>query len=298
MATPITLPAEVRARLAGLRLRGFGHGHGFGQHAGRSRGAGLEFAEYRAYAQGDDPRRIDWKLYGRSDRHFVREAERDSPLEVWMLIDASASMRQADLARPGYTKLDAATWLAACVIELALRQGERFGLLALSGAAPRAVAAGMGPRQRDRCLLALGGIVPAGAWPDDAGVHRLVDGIARGALVLLLSDCFDEHAVALAERLAGAGRDVAVVQILAADERDFPFRGGHRFVDQESAVERRVEGSAARADFIERFAAARRTLARRCAVAGIPLATHVLDEPPDAPLQVLFGARRSRRAGA
>jgi uncharacterized protein (DUF58 family) len=298
MATPISIPTEVRARLAGLALTGRGGGSGFGQHPSRSRGAGLEFAEYRAYTQGDDPRRIDWKLHARSDRHFVREAERDSTLEVWLLLDATASMRQADGARPAYGKLDAARLMAACVIELALRQGDRFGVLALGGAAPLAIPAGMGPRQRDRCLSALGGLAPVGAWPDAATANRLAEGIARDALVLLLSDCFDAEAVALAERLAGAGRDVAVVQILAADERDFPFRGGHRFIDPESAAERRVDASAVRAGFLDRFVAARQGLARRFAAAGIRFATHVLDEPLDAPLRLLFGARQRRRAGA
>ena len=102
MSTVALIPADVRARLKNLRLRarhGAG-GDGLGQHASRSRGAGLEFAQYRAYEPGDEPRRIDWKLYARSDRYFVRESERDSPLTIWLVIDASASMAQHDAARP------------------------------------------------------------------------------------------------------------------------------------------------------------------------------------------------------
>ena len=111
------IPADVRARLKNLRLRarhGAG-GDGLGQHQSRSRGAGLEFAQYRAYEPGDEPRRIDWKLYARSDRFFVRESERDSPLTLWLVIDASASMAQADTARRDWRKLDAAKTIAACV---------------------------------------------------------------------------------------------------------------------------------------------------------------------------------------
>ena len=88
------IPPEVRARLPELRLgarRAVGY-RGIGLHRSRSRGAGLEFAQYRAYEPGDEPRQIDWKLYARSDRFFVREAERESPLAVWLLVDASASM--------------------------------------------------------------------------------------------------------------------------------------------------------------------------------------------------------------
>ncbi|MBN8727836.1 MAG: DUF58 domain-containing protein [Xanthomonadales bacterium] len=292
MATPIPIPAEVRARLAGLALSGRGGGGGFGQHPSRSRGAGLEFAEYRAYTQGDDPRRIDWKLYGRSDRHFVREAERDSTLEVWLLLDATASMRQADSARPDYSKLDAAKLLAACVMELALRQGDRFGVLALGGAAPLRIPLGTGSRHRDRCHFALAGLEPAGNWPAADRVVHLAEGIRREALVILLSDCFDDGVATLAGQLAGAGREVVAVQILVPDERDFPFRGGHRFVDPETGAERRVDAAAVRAGFLARFAAAREDLARRFAAAGIRLATFVTDEAADAPLRALFGAPR------
>ena len=74
----MNLPPDVRARLRALRLypRRARGSTGLGQHLSRSRGAGIEFAQYRAYEPGDEPRRIDWKLYARSDRHFVRESER------------------------------------------------------------------------------------------------------------------------------------------------------------------------------------------------------------------------------
>ena len=140
------IPPEVRSRLKDLRLtsrRAVG-GQGIGLHRSRSRGAGLEFAQYRAYEPGDEPRQIDWKLYARSDRFFVREAERESPLAVWILIDASASMTQADVDRPEGSRLDAARALAACLAELALRQGDRFGLVALHEAGLRVVAPATG----------------------------------------------------------------------------------------------------------------------------------------------------------
>ena len=290
------IPPDVRARLRGLRLtpRGNAGGDGLGQHASRSRGAGLEFAQYRAYEPGDEPRRIDWKLYARSDRYFVREAERDSPLTVWLIVDATASMGQADVARPAFSKLDAAKSLAACVIELALRQGDRFGLIALGGAAPVLVPTGAGPRQRDRCLLELARINAAGNWPEAASLRPLWERIAANALVVVLSDFFDDAAVDLAERLAIARRDVLTVQMLAADERDFPFRGGHRFRDPESASERRVEASAVRKVFLERFAAARARLAQRFSARGIRHTEHVLDEALDAPLRRLLAPSASR----
>ena len=126
---PITIPPDVRGRLKrlGLQTRRAIGDRGIGAHASRSRGAGLEFAQYRAYEYGDEPRQIDWKLYARSDKFFVREAERESPIAIWILLDASGSMAQADRATPAWSRFDAAKLLTACVVELAMQQDDRFG---------------------------------------------------------------------------------------------------------------------------------------------------------------------------
>ena len=293
--TPDLIPPDVRARLKDLQLstRRISHAPGLGLHHSPSRGAGLEFAQYRAYEPGDELRQIDWKLYARSDRFFVREAERDSPLDVWLLIDTSASMSQADAARPQYARLDAARSLAACCIELALRQGDRFGLVGIGGGGLRLTPLGAGPRQRDRCLLALQSLAPAGVWPDEARLRPLWDAVRARSLAIVLGDLFDDAAPQLLERFAAARRDVAAIQILAADERDFPFHGGYRFRDPETAEDILGDGDRIRADFLQRFGAAQRALASRLAAAGIRHAVHAMDEPLDAPLRRLFPARHS-----
>lgn len=146
------IPPDLLASLTGLRVRSrrLSLGQGIGQHASRSRGAGLEFAQYRAYEPGDDLRRIDWKLYGRSDRFFVRDAERDSPLTAWVIVDASASMSQANTLAPERTRLAVARTLAACLFELALRQGDRFGLVLIAQDRVFVTEAASGRRHRDR----------------------------------------------------------------------------------------------------------------------------------------------------
>ena len=286
------LTDELRATLRDLRLnaRSAAGADGLGMHASRSRGAGLEFAQYRGYEPGDEPRRIDWKLYARSDRYFVREAERDSPLTVWIVIDASASMALVDRARTDFSKLDAAKLLAACVIELAVRQGDRFGLIGLSADSVRFVADGSGARQRDRCLLELDQLASGGVLPDGGKLRPIWERVRPGSIVLFLSDCFDDGLIELALQLAVARREVLSIQLLSAGERDFPFRGGHRFRDPETGAELRVDGGAAREDFIRRFAAARDELARRLAAAGVMHVEHVLDRPLDEPLRRLFGS--------
>ena len=290
---PDLIPPPVRSRLKSLRLtsRLAIGSSGLGLHASRSRGAGLEFAQYRAYERGDELRQIDWKLYGRSDRFFVREAERESPLTLWILIDASASMAQQDAARPGWSRLDAARALAACLAEVALQQGDRFGLIGLCDDGLRLLAPGGGSRQRTRLLLELQALAARGGFPAAAQLSPLWDRVGPHDLVVVLSDCFDPAIVELIERLAAARREVLTVQLLTVEERDFPFTGGTRFRDPETGEELLGDGPAMQADFIRRFTEARALLAARFDAAGVRHATYVLDEALDDPLRRLFAAR-------
>ncbi|WP_285713892.1 DUF58 domain-containing protein [Erythrobacter oryzae] len=262
---------------------------GFGLHPSRNKGAGLEFAAYRAYEPGDEPRRIDWKLFARSDKFFVREAEQESPVSVWILIDASASMGQADRARPDWSRLDAAKLMALCIAELAQQQGDRFGWMSLQEAALSLAEPRSGRAQMDRLQIDFARLVAAGTFPDAATLAPLWERIGAHDLVLFLSDCFDERGIALIERLAKAGREVLCVQMLTVEERDFPFDGGYRFLDPESGEALIGDGKALRDSFFARFAAARAALAERLDAAGIRHATHVLDEPVDLPLRAFFG---------
>jgi uncharacterized protein (DUF58 family) len=294
----LVLPPELRARLSDIEIRSrrLTRAGRLGQQASRSRGPGIEFAQYRSYEPGDDPRSIDWKLHARSDRWFVREAERESPLTLWLLFDATASMAQADAARPAWSRLHAARRIAACAIEIALRQGDSFGIAVIGGAAFDCLPPAAGLRQRDQCLRVLATTEADGAWPDERRLRPLWERIHDGAQVVLLSDMFDDAAVALAERLAGAGRDIATVQVLTAEERDFPFIGTNRFVDPESGAEWVCDAADARPGFIERFAAARRALAARLAARGIAHVEHVIDQSEDVPLRALFGRPGTARA--
>lgn len=288
---PLIIPPEIRSRLKRLSLRtrrDLGT-RGFGMHASRNKGAGIEFAQYRSYEPGDEPRRIDWKLFARSDKFFVREAEQESPVSVWILIDASASMAQADRSAPDFPRLDAAKLLTLCIAELALMQGDRFGWIALQDGALGLAEPRGGRAQTDRLQIEFARLSAAGRFPDAGTLAPLWERIGVHDLVLFLSDCFDEGGIALIERLAKAGREVLAVQILTTEERDFPFDGGYRFIDQENGAAVVGDGKALRETFLSRFAAARAALDERLDKAGIRHTAFVLDEPIDRPLHVFFG---------
>ncbi len=289
--TPLVIPPEIRSRLKRLSLRtrrNIGD-RGFGLHQSRNKGAGIEFAQYRAYEPGDEPRRIDWKLFARSDRFFVREAEEESPIALWVLIDASASMGQADRARPDWSRMDAAKLLALCAAQLALMQGDRFGWIVLRDRGLALADPHRGRAQFERMQIELSRLEPAGTFPATQALTPIWDRIGARDLVLYLSDCFDEGGIALIERLAKAGREVLAVQMLTAEERDFPFDGGYRFIDPETGADLIGDGAGLRQTFLDRFAAARRALDERLDAAGIRHTSYVLDEAIDMPLHVFFG---------
>ncbi len=157
LAHTTDLELVIRHVLAGL---------GQGVHAGRERGAGVEFSEYRAYAPGDEWRRVDWKLLARADRYYVREAERDSHVAVWLLLDASASMAEPSRSIQGLDKLGYARTLLACIAAIAQRQGDAFGLAVLSAGRVQFLPAARGPRQLQRVLAKLKQVQAEGELPD------------------------------------------------------------------------------------------------------------------------------------
>ncbi|MBI2379876.1 MAG: DUF58 domain-containing protein [Gammaproteobacteria bacterium] len=279
----------VRLKSLSLRARRGGEGLGFGLHASKSRGAGLEFAQYRAYEPGDEPRQLDWKLYARSDRYFVREAERDSPLRLQILLDGTASMAQADAGRPEFSKFEAGKALCLCLAELAQHRGDGFAVTAVSGGGLSGLPTGTGPRHRDRLEHALGAWTCGGGWPGPAVLRPLWEQVPAHALLIVISDGFEPAVVELAERWAAARREVLFIQLLSVEERDFSLKGSLVLRDPETGEEKTVAAEAVREDYLRRFGAAQTALAARLAARGIPFASHVLDEPLDGPLWPLFG---------
>ena len=284
--SPFDLPPDLRSRLRRLSLapRAAAVLAGDGMHASRNRGGAMEFAQYRAYERGDDLRRIDWKLYSRSDRFFVRDAERESPVAIWIVLDASASMGQADMARPAWSRFDSARQLTAAVIEIALQQGDRFGVIVAQSDGPLILSPSSDKRHLDRIRLALSPLRPAGAPAWERDLKTLGERIAPGDMALFVTDGFDEACVAAAERLAASGRDVSFIQLLTADERDFPFDRSLRFRDPEGGAELAGDSRTLRADFLRRFAQARADLRDRLEGRGVRYVEHFTDQDPDQPV--------------
>ena len=170
-----------------------------------------------------------------------------------------------------------------------MMQGDRFGWMSLQQGKLGLADPHRGRAQMDRMQVDLARLLPSGTFPDAATLAPLWERISARDLVIFLSDCFDESGVALIERLAKAGREVLAIQMLTAEERDFPFDGGYRFLDPENGASLVGDGKALRESFLVRFAAARAALDERLDSAGIRHTAYFLDEPIDRPLQTFFG---------
>jgi uncharacterized protein (DUF58 family) len=221
------LELVIRHVLAGL-------GHGI--HAGRERGAGVEFSEYRAYAPGDEWRRVDWKLLARADRYYVREAERDSHVAVWLWLDATASMAEPSRSVQGLDKFWFARTALACVAAIAQRQGDAFGLLVCTDGRVDFTPASRGPRQLQRVLAALQRARPSGLLPD-AGTLRASLHFARSqSMVFTATDALDWPSP-LSEaliRLRHMRHDVRLLALRTEAEATAHLPTGHAYRDPEA----------------------------------------------------------------
>ncbi|SFV07706.1 DUF58 domain-containing protein [Pseudoduganella namucuonensis] len=223
------LDLVIRHVLAGL-------GHGI--HAGRERGAGVEFSEYRAYAPGDEWRRVDWKLLARADRYYVREAERDSHVAVWLWLDATASMAERSHDMPGIDKLWYARTMLACMAAIAQRQGDAFGLIVCTGGRAEFTPASRGPRQLRRVLAALSKARPEGVLPDADALKSCLHFARAQSLVFAASDFLDWPSP-LSEalmRLRGMRHDVRLMSLRTQAEVDASFRAGSGYRDPEAGA--------------------------------------------------------------
>ncbi|HVT40868.1 MAG TPA: DUF58 domain-containing protein [Gemmatimonadaceae bacterium] len=252
-----------------------------GIHLARTRGVASEFAEYRPYRQGDDPRRLDWKLLARSDRAFTRLAPDHSVLSTLIAVDASASMAYPARIAPGGTGVEFGKWLAARRIAVACAAiahaaGDPVGLaIASAGGLTRL------PSRTRRGIVAeiartLDATAPGGS---SSLIGAFVD---AGRRVLLISDCLgEESALRNAARThIASGGEVHLAHIVAHAEID-PGREAMLATDPEDARIRRPLTRATRAAYEAAFAAWRSDLARRWRDHGVTYSEVRDDEPLD-----------------
>lgn len=220
-----------------------------GLQRSHQRGIGIEFSQYRSYEPGDPLSRIDWKLFARSDRYFVREAERESEIAMWFVLDASASMNLASENRPGgWTKFEYARHLLATMSYIGQQQGDHVGMLALAGDQQHLLPPASGERHWHRLLKQLTAIGHGDSFPQASQVKSAIQRLQKTGLIFIISD-FYQISNELNEfiKQVSAGRtEVVAMQLQTTDEIEFPYKGAIRFEDLETGEQVLVSAAAAR----------------------------------------------------
>jgi uncharacterized protein (DUF58 family) len=271
--------------------QGFLHGI----HSSKQRGSGMEFNQYRAYEPGDPLQNIDWKLFARSDRYYVREAQRESNIQVWFLIDASASMlHKSSVANASsWHKLDYAKHLAATMSYLAQLQGDSVGLLSLHSKTPELVRAMAGYQHWQRCVLHLSQIEAGSTFPNIEHLQSQLSRVREHGLVIVLSDFYQQQQeiLELMTQLQSPRTDLIAMQLGSNDEQFFPYKGRIHFEDRETGERRTLSGTAAKQSYLQQFEMFNNALARDLKAKGIVHEKLSIDEPMDEALRRFLTAR-------
>lgn len=224
---------HVLAKIDNLELLARTVVEGFinGLHRSPNLGASMDFAEHRAYMPGDDLRRIDWRLFGRSDRYFVKEFEADTNTNLLLLLDVSASM---GFGSAGISKLQYAKYLASCLGYFSSRQRDRVGLVTFVNGIVDYV-----PPAAKHLPIVLQTIARAtagGQGSIDTALRQIAEHARRRQIVVIISDLYDEpeRVVRAVARLRNRGNDLIVLQVLDPAELDLPFDDAANFEDMET----------------------------------------------------------------
>lgn len=288
------LDTATLARISSMQLlaRTVVEGFILGLHRSPFRGFSVEFAEYRAYAPGDDIRHIDWKAYAKTDRYFVKQFEEETNLACHVVLDASASMAYG--SQP-LTKFGYAARLAACLSYFMMRQRDAAGLVIFDTAVRELLPAAMRPSHLQRLLSTLEACRPGGETDLAGPLHQTALSVRNRGLIVLISDLLGDIQPLLGalQHLKFAGHDVIVFQVLDRDELEFPFSDLAEFTDLESGRKIRTSSRSARQQYLRELTAHQAAIRDGCADLKIDLATLDTRMPLDIALaEYLY--RRSR----
>ena len=287
------LDPALLARISDLSLlaRTVVDGFMHGQHRSLRKGSSVDFAQHRSYQPGDDLRRIDWRVFGRTDRFYVKEYEADTNASVMFALDSTGSM---DFGSGAVTKYDYGRFLIASLAWLSQQQGDRVGLATFTGDLVDVVP----PSTRHLQLLlhTLSRAKATGSGHLTNAVDRFTHLSARTGIAVLVTDCY-ETPEALGRATASLrmrGHDVIVFHLVDPAERDFPFSAATTFEDAESGSRLPLRPDDLRAKYKELVAAHHAAVAQRLAAAGVDYVRVDTDQPLDRALHAYLDRRLAR----
>ena len=229
------LEPEMVARLSNMSLRArlVVEGYIIGQHKSPFHGFSVEFAEHRAYGPGDEIRHVDWKLYGKTDRYFVKQYEEETNLRSYILLDTSRSM---EYKSNKISKLDYGNYLSAALAYLMINKQDGVGLTLFDNQIQKFIPPRSKPSHINTILTHLDKI---GSGKDtDVGIvlHEMAERIKKRGLIILISDLFDEteNIMKGLKHFRHNKQEIIVFHIMDRKELDFNFTNRTKFKDMET----------------------------------------------------------------
>ncbi len=242
---------KVLAKIKNLYLRARIVVNGFmiGIHPSRAKGLSSEFEEHRAYSQGDDLRRIDWKTYGKFDRYFIKEYREETNLKAYIILDSSSSMGYGS---DGWTKFDYASTLASSLSYLMLRQQDSVGLILFSNRIERIIPPKSSHGYIFTILRELEEKKPEGQTRVGKILQEIAGSLRSKGLTVLISDLLDEPEDIQKglRQIRARGSEIIVFHILDRDELYFPFKEPSIFEDMEEDVKLHVDPPSIRSSYL------------------------------------------------
>ena len=265
--TPNYLDPKVLARLEGLGLRArlIVEGYVSGVHRSPFHGFSIEFAEHREYAPGDDLRYLDWKVFGRTDKYYLKQFEEETNLVCYLLLDTSESMQYQSEAA-AMSKLEYAKCAGAALAYLILRQQDSAGLVTFDSEIRALVRAGSNPSHMKQLIHVIE--QSAGRQKTSLGpvFHELAERLKKRGIVIVLSDLFDDVDAMMTglKHLRHRRHEVILMHVLDPAELDFPFQQTTMFQGLEQLPDLLVEPRALRKAYLEEFNAYVKRLKKGC----------------------------------
>jgi uncharacterized protein (DUF58 family) len=260
-----------------------------GQHKGAMKGASVEFRQHRFYVPGDEPRRLDWRVLGRTDRPYIKEYDEETNLRCVILLDASGSMGygsgKSEIRNPksetrSETKFEYGSKIAAALAYLMLGQTESVGMGIVGKRLGQWLAPRPGTGQLTRIIETLERNSPRGPAGLGASIHDAAERLGRRALVIVISDCF-APAANIRKGLAHLrhdGHEVIVARVLHRDEMEFPFDTWCRMQGLEGERSQLCEPALMRKTYLDNFRRHARELDEACRALSVELTTFVTDK--------------------
>lgn len=298
MARPIETPElryldpAVIARIGSMELRAKTIVEGFlaGLHRSPYKGFSIEFAEYRQYMPGDDLSTIDWKVYARSDRYYVKKYEQETNLECHVLLDVSASMGYSS---GPVSKMEYGSFVAAALAYLIHKQRDSVGLMAFDERIVSMLRASSRPGHLTAMLATLAGLSLGQRSDVSKPLHVLAEMLVKRGMVVVISDLLDDpdRVITGLKHVRFKGSDVVVFHVLDRAELTFPFDRATRFADLETEEEVVAVPAQVREEYLAGLRGLIDRYERELRVAGIDYQLLDTSQPLDFALMAYLSTR-------